>query len=405
MTKSVLAGIAVLLALGAAPAAAQSEEEGSGDDVELSAELGRGATVSVGDAFSLTLRARIQFRAALGHFAPSAIDAGAADDWAIEFQIRRARLQLQGHVYAPQLRYYIQLGFSPQDMERDLLVPLRDAQIIWTPFRELGIRVGQMKVPYGLQRVVSSSAQQFVDRSSVTAELNLDRDIGVVLFSEDFLGLGGALQYQVGVFGGRGRNRFGSADSALLAGQLRVNPLGAFDHLSESDHARSMQPRLSIGASAAYNIGSNRARSTHEQTFEVGRFDFLHLGADAHFKWAGLSLLSEVMFREASQPSASGVVDGEMVTEHSRSGWGWFAQAGYLLEPIPLELAVRYGEIRPLEQNAPEAGFFLSRELGGAISYYVQEHALKVQLDYFYYSGDDPRAERHQVRLQAQLYF
>lgn len=419
-SRSALAGIAVLLALRAGPAAAQSDDDvvvpepeetletaelSVPEDVELRAELGRGVTVAVGDAFSLTLRARIQVRVALAHPAPGAIDAGAPDDWALEFQIRRARLQLQGHAFAPQLRYYIQLGFSPQDMERDLLVPLRDAQLIWTPFRDFGIRMGQMKVPYGLQRVVSSSAQQFVDRSSVTAELNLDRDIGVVLFSDDFLGLGGALQYQLGVFGGRGRNRFGSFDSALIAGQIRANPLGAFDHLSESDHARSPEPRLSIGASAAYNLDSNRARSTHAQTFAIGHFDYLHLGADLHFKWAGLSVLSEVMYREASAPSATGEVDGETVTVHSRSAWGWFAQAGYLLEPFPLELAVRYGEVRPLEQNAAEAGFALSREVGGALGYYIQEHALKVQLDYFYYFGDDPRAERHQARLQAQLYF
>jgi hypothetical protein len=30
---------------------------------------------------------------------------------------------------------------------------------------------------------------------------------------------------------------------------------------------------------------------------------------------------------------------------------------------------------------------------------------MKVQADYFYYSGDDPRTERHQVRLQVQLFF
>ncbi|AKF11184.1 Hypothetical protein DB32_008333 [Sandaracinus amylolyticus] len=388
---------------------ADEEEESSPEaeepDVEVTAELGRGVEISAGDAFSLQLRARVQVQAALAHATQTAIDAGADEHWALDFQIRRMRLVFAGHALTRDLRYYIQLGFSPRDMERDLLVPVRDAYLNWQAHRDIGVRFGQMKVPYGLQRVVSSSALQFVDRSSVVAELNLDRDIGVTLISEDFLGLNGLLQYQAGLFGGRGRNRFGGLDSALVAGMVRVNPFGSFDHLSEGDISRSMQPRLSIGASAAYNIDSNRARSTHENVLQVARFDYLHLDADVHFKWAGFSFLSEIMYREANQPSATGTVDGEDVTEYSRSAWGWFAQAGYVLPPIPIEFAARYGETRPLDQNDPAAEFFLLRELGGAVSYYIAQHALKVQLDYFYYFGDDPRAERHQVRLQAQLYF
>ncbi|UJR85406.1 porin [Sandaracinus amylolyticus] len=383
----------------------ESPPEAEAPEVTVTAELGRGVQISTGDAFSLQLRARVQIQTALAHATQTAIDAGADEHWALDFQIRRMRLVFAGHVLTRDLRYYIQLGFSPRDMERDLLVPVRDAYLNWQAHRDIGVRFGQMKVPYGLQRVVSSSALQFVDRSTVVAELNLDRDIGVTLISEDFLGLNGLLQYQAGIFGGRGRNRFGGLDSALLAGMVRVNPFGSFDHLSEGDLSRSMQPRLSIGASAAYNIDSNRARSTHENVLQVARFDYLHLGADMHFKWAGFSVLSEVMYREANQPSATGIVDGEEVTEYSRSAWGWLAQAGYVLPPIPLELAARYGETRPLDQNDPGANFFLLREVGGAVSYYIAQHALKVQLDYFYYFGDDPRAERHQVRLQAQLFF
>jgi hypothetical protein len=386
-----------------APVETEDEEEPS-DDVAVSAALGSGLTVSAGDAFSLQIRARMQFRVALVFPTEGAIAAGEEPGVRDDFMIRRLRLVLAGHALMPELRYYIQFGFAPLDMEADLLIPLRDAYLTWQFHRDIGVRLGQMKVPLGLQRVVSSSALQFADRSIVTSELNLDRDIGLYLLSEDFLGLGGVLQYQAGVFGGFGRNRFGGIDKALFVGRIMVCPFGAFDHLVEADIRRRPEPRLSIGASAAYNIDSNRTRSTHGGVYEVGRFGFVHGGADLHFKWSGLSVLAEVLVRWTDEPLQTGVVDGVTVTDASRSAWGWFAQAGYVLPWFPLELAARYGELRPFDV-APEANFFLQREVGGAISYYVEEHALKAQLDYFYLFGDDPSAERHQLRLQVQLYF
>ena len=110
----------------------------------------------------------------------------------------------EGHAFTRKLTYTIQLGFSNRDMEPDLLIPLRDAYVTWQALRDLGIRFGQMKVPFGKQRVVSSSSLQMVDRSIVTSELNMDRDVGLYLMSEDLLGLKGRLMYQAGVFSGQG---------------------------------------------------------------------------------------------------------------------------------------------------------------------------------------------------------
>lgn len=385
------------------------EEE---DPIEITAELGRGVTIGAGDAFSLQIRARIQFQMAVQQFSDAAIAQGAEDDAQIDFQIRRLRLVLAGHVLSRDVRYYIQLGMSPRDMEPDLLVPVRDAYLTWMPHPWIGVRFGQMKVPFGMQRVVSSSALQMVDRSSITAELNLDRDIGLYLMSEDLFSLGGVFQYAVGVMGGRGRNRFGGLDAAMFVGRVQVNPFGTFDFLSEGDHTRSEQVRLAVGASVAYNVDSNRARSTHGATYEFARFDNLHLGADVHLKWAGFTLLSEVMFRESDHASITQLDDagmpvlddeGNPIVEESRSAWGWFAQVGYML-PFPLEVVARVGEIRPLTVMG-QTNLSLQREVGGAVSYYFQQHALKVQADYFYYWGDDPETERHQVRLQVQLFF
>ncbi|MCI0627764.1 MAG: hypothetical protein L0387_39965, partial [Acidobacteria bacterium] len=137
-----------------------------------------------------------------------------------EFMIRRARLDFAGNLFNQNWNYRIQLAFSNLDMEPDRAVPLRDAYVTWSRFRDSNIRMGQMKVPFDRQRVTSSSALQMVDRSIVVDELNLDRDVGIQILSKDFLGLG-RLTYQAGVFGGDGRNRTSDAPGVLWVGRLQ----------------------------------------------------------------------------------------------------------------------------------------------------------------------------------------
>lgn len=146
-----------------------------------SATFGEGlrATFDDGD-WSLEVRGRVQLQAAL--VAPD--DGGAA----LDFLARRARLTFRGKLGHEHVEYNVQLGLAPRDMEPELLVPLRDAQVAWTGWRDLSIRAGVQKVPWSRERVMSSGALQLVDRSIVNAELNLDRDNGVQLYSRDLFG-------------------------------------------------------------------------------------------------------------------------------------------------------------------------------------------------------------------------
>jgi phosphate-selective porin len=314
------------------------------------------------------------------------------------------RLLFQGDIFGPRLNYYIQLGFSNGDTEPDLRLPLRDATVFWAPLRDLNVRFGQMKVPFGRQRVVSSSAMQMVDRALAVGELNLDRDVGVVLFSRDFLGLGRRLQYHLGVFGGDGRNRMTGEYGMLFVGRVQLQPFGEYDDLVEADVQRRRNVRAALGFSAAYNQNSRRARSTFGDTFQRG-FDQAHLCVDVQLKWAGFFLQAEWLYRRASEDFHDLGVDaaGRMLREASRSGAGYYVQAGYLTAP-GIELGARWGEVYPFGGTSP--AFRRSRELGVSLSWYVQRHDLKFQADHFYLvDGDDFSAGRDQFRLQAQLYF
>jgi len=378
----------------ATPAPA-SPHGASGQPATVTADFGRGVTFRTEDRrFSLNIRGRIQARLTVSE---------QPERPQTEFQIRRMRLALQGNFFGDDFRYNVQLAFSNLDTEPDLRLPLRDAYVTWQGVRDLNVRFGQMKVPYGRQRVVSSSSLQFADRSVAVGELNLDRDVGVVAFSRDLFGLGRRLTYDLGVFGGDGRNRLTEDFGMLYAARLQFQPFGEFDDLAEADTLRLDRPRLAVALSGAYNQRSRRARSTFGDTYREP-FDQLHAAVDLLFKWRGLSLQAEALYRRADADSHVLGADamGQPTLEWSRSAVGYYVQAGYLLTSHA-ELAARWGEVIPDAGASPT--LHRSRELGGALSWYFQRHDFKLQADYFYLTGEDFSAGRHQARLQAQVYF
>lgn len=369
--------------------------------VSLKAQYGKGVTIGTPDeTFTLNIRARMQLQASYY----DAHDEAAPD--VTQVQVRRARVVFQGNVYGPDLTYYLQLAFSNRDTEADVRLPLRDAYFTYAPHASANFRFGQMKVPYGRQRVVSSSAQGMVDRSMVVTELNLDRDVGVQMFSKDLFGVGERLGYALGVFGGDGRNRLATNAGYLFVGRLSVTPFGSFDETVEADIGRQDKPRLSVAAGAVRNQATNRPQSTIGTPYADPTvfFDYTHFGVDFMFKYKGFFATGEWMYRKADD-SIKSVEDeeGQVTDFYSRDAWGAYAQLGQMLTD-ELELTARYGHLNPLTETDPKLS--LNHELGGGLSYYFEQHNLKVQGDYFYYAKNNELKDGdHQVRVQTQLYF
>ncbi|MBK6690485.1 MAG: porin [Deltaproteobacteria bacterium] len=363
------------------------------------AEFGRGITMRSSDgAVSLAIRARLQVRGTV-----EVPEEDQEEDPAVFFQARRMRLVFLAEAKEQHLQLYVQLGIAPADMEADLLVPLRDATIIWTGLRDLSLKAGQMKVPFNRERVISSSALQFADRSNTNAELTLDRDVGLQFFSNDLFGLGGILGYQAGVFSGDGRNRFVEDYGLLYVVRLQAQPLGRMDDAyAEADLTREERPRLSLGLGGAYNQRSRRQRSTHGAVYRLEGFDQLHAEADLIFKYAGLSVQTELLLRKASEARQEGQVNGFPVVESSRSGLGYMVQVGYVL-PNFVELALRWSDVKPLP--GVETTLQKQRDLSGALGWYASGHDLKIQADYTYTFGRDFGIGSHLVRTQIQVYF
>jgi len=386
---AVLVGASVGMAAGQTPAPASA-----GPTVD--AGLGRGATIGSADGTaSLNIRARIQVRS-------TASDTPDDERPAIgDVSIRRMRLVFQGNARGPSLTYYAQLSFATLDTEPDLRVPLRDAYVTWIVGRDAMLRIGQMKVPFSRQRVVSSSALQLVDRAVMVSELNLDRDVGAQ-WSARVPGTGRRVAYTLGIFGGEGRNRAGRDLGYLYTARVEGSPLGPFDDYSEADLSRNPAPRLAIGAGVGYNQNTNRPRSTIGEPYPAGDFDYRHAEVDAVFKRRGLSVTGELMYRGADADRRTVDVNGAPLTIASRSGWGGYIQGGQMLT-AHVELSGRYGHLSPREGTADT--LTPSHEFVAGSTYYSFEHNLKVQGDYTHLRETGrPRAGR-QARVQLQLYF
>lgn len=328
--------------------------------------------------------------------------------------IRRARLVFGGNFFGEHIKYKTEFGLSPRDMNfRDgapSQSPIFDWYFEFDKLESLTFRVGQYKVPYSRQRVVSSGDLQMVDRSIANGEFNLDRDVGFDFRSKDFLGWG-KLRYYAGVYLGEGRDPFETDDFKLFyLGRIEVLPLGLFEDYSEADFERSTKPKLSLGAAYAFVDGAKRNRGILGSTpSDGGTTDYHNVTADLVFKIAGFSATGEFFYRHGQRDFGTATETDDMGNEvpapleASRNGVGWFGQAAFLIPRTSLELASRYGQIRRL---GSASGVPVEDELGGALSYYFARHPLKLQLDYFHLWADERlRQGRNQIRLQLQASF
>lgn len=396
-------------------ASAQSEtgdaEEGS--SVRVSFEPGDGLVVeSTDDQFSLEIRVRGQIRGTLRTPERNDGDPGDlfvdADDVDLSLAVRRARVVFQGFFFGRDNRYRLQIGLSPSDLKVNEFgdptrTPLLDYYLEFRQLRDLSLRVGQYVLPVSRERMISSGSLAMVDRSTMNDELNLDRDLGVHFFSEDLFGLG-LFRYWLGVSAGEGRDAGLGTDVGLTySARIEVLPFGLFDDYEETDFSRGMQPRLAFGASYVFMDDAHYDRGILGAfPADGGRTDYHFAGADAIFKWAGLTLQAEMLLRLGTREPGTVVDDmGEPVPVTApRDGIGWFVQADYLFpRGIDLDIAARFGMLEPI--GAPsDTTFPTQRELGGAVSWYFHEHLLKLQADYFRLWEDDIGVGEHRVRLQ-----
>lgn len=374
-------------------------------------KLGKGLVVKSQDGdFSLETRLRAQFLYTLGAEEGTDGELGAAEQ---SIEIRRARLQFAGHFWGENNKFKVELAVSPRDQgtgdtsggEAPRTGPLLDWYLDLTHHRDLSVRLGQYKVPFNRQRVISSGDLQLVDRSIVNSRFNVDRDLGFDIRSKDLFGLD-LLKYYVGVFAGEGRNSNNSSDFGMMyLARVEVLPFGGFDDYTEADFERLPTPKASIGLGYGHLDRAGRDGGIlGSAPPDGGTTDFNLFNADLMLKYAGFSLFSEHIIRKGSRnPGSAQDADGDAIAEAPAiDGFGSMVQAGYLFPETRFELSARVGMVRPLgdESNLNE-----EEEYGAGLSYYFAHHAYKLQADYFLLTSgpdSDNKLNEHQARVQLQ---
>lgn len=253
---------------------------------------GSGVTLEVNKVFSVNVKTRMQLRYSLD--VPGEDAAGKRDVKQLA-GIQTARLWVSGYAYRPELTYLFQLALAARDYRDGATSPLYDAYIDWKPHRDFNLRAGQYFVPLDRVRTHVEASLLLVERTRVINELTLDRNVGVMAYSNTFLHPNSPLAWRLGVFSGGGNNRTEfKKPGALVVGRLELRPLGPIDDQLEGDIERHEKPVLALGTGFGANINTNRSRSTTGATYVGGTTNYLHAAADTHLQVAGLQFRGRI---------------------------------------------------------------------------------------------------------------
>ncbi len=276
------------------------------------------------------------------------------------FNIRRARLMFMGHLFNPDLKFFVQMaGETAENAQNPGSIQLLDAAVMSTHLPWLNVMGGQYKVFFNRSQVNNATSMQFAERAGVmdafTANGLNRRDIGITVMNDEEVF---PVNYYVGNFNGLGPriNRFGSFTSEaatepcpggqtgggppqwpatqrnlnanlrtsinqlMYVARVNVNVLGRAGY-GEGDIAYSETPQLAVGADYAYNHGINTATNNafvgidlanlnvrrQLATFGNGRelgwgiLDFSTYSFDMAYKYRGFSLQAEYYWKNVNR--------------------------------------------------------------------------------------------------------
>lgn len=365
-------------------------------------EIGKGITFQPRSKwYSMTLRFRMQNMVGLSFDRDFSLTQ-------TEARVKRLRLRFDGYIYSPKLVYSIQLGFTPYDTKE---LPngntniVRDAIVYYVPNAHWNIGFGQTKIKANRARVNSSSALQFVDRSIVNSEFNLDRDFGFFGEYNGRIGKRFRLSAKGSITLGEGRNWSTSSDGGLAyTGRLELYPLGRFKSkgdVIEGDFEYDEQVRILLAGAYSYNSravriqGQNGALMPEGEQRNLGSYFF-----DFILKYRGFAFYTDFMGRTCDTPLFDGN-EGIFVY----TGKGLNLQTSYLIKQ-KWEIALRNSTMFPDREVQSLAGYRRWNQTTIGVTRYLIGHSLKLQADasYNHQSGAlNPNYNRWEIRFQVEL--
>ncbi|PIB35064.1 hypothetical protein BFP72_06465 [Reichenbachiella sp. 5M10] len=341
----------------------------------LGSKLGNGLRFTAADSsFSTQINLRFQSR----YSGVVNLDDNSYTD---NFLIRRYRIKFKGFIYDPTIQYKIELGLSNRDQgnfyneNSGAANIVLDAVLKWEFKEGWVLWAGQTKLPGNRERVISSGAMQFTERSELNAFYNLDRDMGLQLHHEHEIG--DWVVREIGSISmGEGRNVTASNIQGYdYTARIEFLPFGKFKKKGDyfgGDLMREPKPKLSVGITYDFNDNNNRERG------QLGRFLDTHVDisswyADLMFKYHGFSIMSEYANRRIANGPAFGL-DELGSQRYFYMGEAFNFSTGYLFKNN-IEIAGRYVINRPKSVDISPDSEIITLNL----SKYISGHTLKLQ--------------------------
>jgi hypothetical protein len=243
--------------------------------------------------------------------------ANRSEDFATQFNVRRARLLFLGHLINPDFKYFVQIGFeTAENAQTPGSANLLDYYLLSTHYPLFNVQAGQFKVFFNRAQINNTASMQFAERAPVQdafAASGLNRrDIGLTIMNDDEVY---AFNYYLGIFNGAGPlfNRYGAftseeptpdcpggqtggnpfpspatcptnqrninanfrgeIDKLMYAGRLMWNIMGRPGY-GEGDLVYSETPQIAVGGGLAYNPGINTSSDNAFVGIDLGNLNF-----------------------------------------------------------------------------------------------------------------------------------
>lgn len=280
------------------------------------------------------------------------------------FLVRRARVIFEGDL-GERVSFRIAPDFGNGKSE------LQDAYVEFKPATAFNIRAGRTKVPFGLERLQSSTDTLFNETALSTA-LTPNYDEGVQLFGKLFTN---TVEYAVGVFNGGPDGASVDSDSnddKDLAGRLWFSPFrnsdvdaisglsfgiaGTFGKQEGSDASTQLPNYKTSGQQTffSYKTSTNKGESV------VADGDHTRVSPQLYYQLGSLGLLAEYVTSEQDVSNSKG--------SDSLSHDAWQVAASYVLT----------GEKASLRGVEPASEFSLANGTWGAIELVARYSELSI---------------------------
>jgi phosphate-selective porin OprO/OprP len=256
--------------------------------------------------------------------------ASSPDEYRQGFEIRRAKVGFKGHVFDPTWQYEIQLA---GDRNTGTVTVENNAWFMKDFENGFKIKVGQMKGPYMLEELISSTRMLAVERSLFNSFFTIAAVQGVDFIYEADRWRVAAMYYD----GARSVNtgwQVEDTEWGAVGGRAEFLVVGdTWKQFVDYDGWRGEETGVMVGVASNYQRGESGTTGPNDN--EIGNFG---LTADVTVKFNGFSIAGAFAYRNLEAQDGM-TVPGS--SNDSADQYGFYVQGGYFLTD-DLELYARY---------------------------------------------------------------